>query len=453
MDILHIIVFTVLTLCIVVAVHEYGHFQVARWCGVKVLRFSIGFGPALLRRHDRYGTEYRLAAIPLGGYVKMLESRSPLDPGAPADANADMSAAFDRKPIAQRAAIAAAGPIANFILAIAAYWCVGIIGESGIAPVVSEVRPGSPAAIAGVQAGHEIAAVDGRATPTRRDVGIGLIKRMGDSGRIRLELKYPGSDIRQRAEAPVENWLAGPVDTDPLRAFGLQMYRPPVPPELAEVMPESPAAAAGLLPGDLILSADGAAMAEWGEWVDYVRARPETPIALSYERGGLRHRAELVPARRAAEGGEDIGLAGVAVRIPPYPASMQRQFHFGFAEAARRTGEMAAFTLQAIGKMAAGLISPKNLNGPITIAKVASDTAERGPVPFISFIALLSVSLGVLNLLPIPMLDGGHLLYYAVEFAAGRPLPERVQAIGYQLGLALILGVMGLAIFNDIARL
>ena len=259
------------------------------------------------------------------------------------------------------------------------------------------------------------------------------------------------------SEAVVQRWLSEQEQPDLFGGLGITMYRPDVPPVVDEVVAGSPAAAIGLQPGDAVLRADGVAMPLWMDWVEYVRARPQQPIELEYERNGELMRAVIVPERISDEQGESFGRVGVGVALPEMPPEMVRQFHRGPIEALGaslvRTGELTLFTLKSIKKMVMGLISPKNLSGPITIAKVATASAKSGLESYISFLALLSVSLGVLNLLPIPVLDGGHLLFYTVELLAGRPVPEKIQALGYQLGLFLVLGIMMLALYNDFARL
>lgn len=451
MDLLYTIFVMLGTLGILVAIHEYGHFWVARRCGVKVLRFSIGFGRALARWRDHRGTEYVIAAIPLGGYVKMLDEREgEVSPQ-------EQHLAFNRKPVLARIAIVAAGPVANFLLAIAVYWGLFMAGESGYAPVVGQVENASIADIAGLEPGQEIVAVDGRETPTRQALSFRLLDRLGDSGPISFTVKYPGSDMLYDSQAMLDNWLAGADEPDLYRALGLRLYVPEVPPKVSEIVDGGPAARAGLKPGDLIVSADGNPMPGWENWVDYVRQRPGDAISVSYERNGARQSTTLVPERITDDSGEAFGRVGMAVVLPEMPESMLRTFERGPLESltagVNRTGEMIGFTLTSIKKMLQGLISPKNLSGPITIAKVASTSAQSGLESYVGFLALLSVSLGVLNLLPIPVLDGGHLLYYTVELIAGRPVPERVQMVGYQVGLFLVLSLMAFALYNDFSRL
>ena len=451
MDMLYTIGITLATLAILVAVHEFGHFWVARRCGVKVLRFSIGFGPSLMRWRDKLDTEYSIAAIPLGGYVKMLDEREGEVPAA------ELEQAFNRKSVGQRIAVVSAGPLANFILAIAVYWGLFLAGESGYAPVIGEVESGSVADVAGLEVGQEIIAVDGEKTPTWQALSFRLLDRIGDTGAITFAVKYPDSDVVYESHANIDRWLAGQEQPDLFGGLGLTMFAPPVPPIVSDVVPGGAADKAGIHPGDEVVAADGVPMPLWIDWVEYVRARPGTAIELEYRRDGELMQVSLVPERIVEDGGEAFGRVGMGVQLPEMPPELLRTFDRGPVEALGaslvRTGELVGFTLNSIKKMIMGLISPKNFSGPITIAKVASASAKSGLESYVSFLALLSVSLGVLNLLPIPVLDGGHLLFYFAELLAGRPVPEKIQALGYQVGLFLVLGIMFLALYNDFSRL
>ncbi len=451
MDMIYTIGITLATLAILVAVHEFGHFWVARRCGVKVLRFSIGFGPSLLRWRDRLGTEYSIAAIPLGGFVKMLDEREGEVPAA------DLERTFNRMPVLQRIAVVSAGPLANFILAIAVYWGLFMAGESGYAPVIGEVEAGSVADIAGLEAGQEIVAVDGIKTLTWRALSYRLLDRIGDTGAIAFAVKYPDSEVVYESEASIDRWLAGAEQPDLFGGLGIALYTPEVPPVVGQVVEGGAADLAGMRPGDEVITADGVSMPLWMDWVEYVRARPRQAIEVEYRRGMELIQVSIVPELIVNEGGESFGRVGLGVELPEMPQELLRKFDRGPLEALgaslNHTGELTLFTLKSIKKMVMGLISPKNLSGPITIAKVASASAKVGLEAYVSFLALLSVSLGVLNLLPIPVLDGGHLLFYFAELLAGRPVPEKIQALGYQVGLFLVLGIMFLALYNDFSRL
>lgn len=451
MELLQTILITAVTLAILVTIHEFGHFWVARRCGVKVLKFSIGFGQALYRWHDRHGTEFVIAAIPLGGYVKMLDERE--GEVAPEE----LQYAFNRKPVQQRLATVAAGPIANFILAIVVYWAVFVGGVTGVVPVIDKVEPGSIADMASLEVGQEIVAIDGEETPTWEALHLRLLERIGESGPIHFSVKYPESNVIYESSAQLEDWLAGSEATDLIGGLGLGLYRPPVLAVADQIVEDSPAERAGLQTGDKILSADDQPVADWMEWVEYVRERPGELIAIRYERDGQTYSTELTPATQYDDENKAYGQVGMGVQWPEWPEDLKRSFSYNpieaLGQALDRTWSMSMFTLESIKKMIVGLISPKNLSGPITIAKVATASANSGLEAYLGFLALLSVSLGVLNLLPIPVLDGGHIMYGLVELITGKEVSLRIQMLGYQLGLFIIVGVMLLALYNDISRL
>ena len=447
LDTLQTVFVAVATFAIVVAIHEYGHFWMARRAGVKVLRFSIGFGRPLLRWRGKDDTEYVIAAIPLGGYVRMADERD----GEIAEA--DRPRAHNRQPVSKRMAIAAAGPIANFGLAIVVLWVLFLRGEVGIVPVVETVAPDSLAQSAGLEVGQEIVVVDGE-TPTGRSQ-FRAAGTSGDTGALKLAMRYPGSDTLTESEVPITQWLRGEKEPNLLQALGVTIRMPPVLPVVGSLIEEGAALRAGFEPGDIILSADGEAIPLWMDWVTYVRARPEQSIAVVLERNGARQQLTVTPAGVVSEG-ERIGSVGMSVALPEIPESQQRHFDRDPAEAlvasVKRTADLVAFTFKSIGRMLQGLISPSNLSGPITIAKVAASTAEAGWVAWLGFLALLSVSLGALNLLPIPVLDGGHLVFYAFEALFGKPLPERFQMVGFQVGIVLVLSIMVFALYNDFSK-
>lgn len=450
MDLLQTIAIAVLTLGILVSFHEFGHFWVARRCGIRVLRFSIGFGTPLWRTRDRHGTEYTVAAIPLGGYVRMLDEREgDVDP-------ADLDKAFNRKSVWARIAVVSAGPLANFLLAVLVFWALFLRGESGLVPVVAEVVPDSPAYFAGLEPGQEIVAVDGLETPTVAALNFRLLDRLGDTGVIRLGVRYPDSDVVYESEAPIERWLANREVPNPVSGLGVVVDLPPVLPVVESLTADSPAERAGFQSGDRILSADGNPMPLWMDWVNYVRARPGEALVVEVLRDGVSVGLTVTPDA-VEQGDQPVGTVGMMVRSPTIPEERIRSFSRGPLEALwaaiDRTASLVMFTFDSMGKMLQGLISPSNLSGPITIAQVAASSAESGLASWLGFLALLSVSLGALNLLPIPVLDGGHLLFYAIEALTGRAVPEKVQALGYQLGLMLVLSLMAFALYNDVLRL
>ncbi|RIA22597.1 site-2 protease [Ectopseudomonas oleovorans] len=447
---LYMLVGTLIALGVLVTFHEYGHFWVARRCGVKVLRFSVGFGTPLVRWHDRHGTEFVIAAIPLGGYVKMLDER---EGNVPPEL---VEQSFNRKSVRQRIAIVAAGPLANFLLALLFFWFVAMLGSQQVRPVIGAVQPDSMAQAAGLQAGQEIVAVNGEATSGWAAVNLQLIRRLGESGTLNLRVLEPGSTVETPKQVQLDNWLRGVDEPDPIGSLGIRPWRPALEPVLAELDPKGPAQAAGLQAGDRLLALDGESLADWQALVDRVRALPGEAITLRVERDGQARDVELTLASRG-EGEARSGYLGAGVQGVEWPPEMLREVRYGplegIAEGARQTWAMSLLTLDSLKKMLFGELSVKNLSGPITIAKVAGASAESGVGDFLKFLAYLSISLGVLNLLPIPVLDGGHLLFYLVEWVRGRPLSERVQGWGMQIGISLVIGVMLLALVNDLSRL
>ncbi|WP_426141314.1 sigma E protease regulator RseP [Pseudomonas sp. DWP3-1-2] len=450
MSALYMIVGTLVALGVLVTFHEFGHFWVARRCGVKVLRFSVGFGTPLVRWHDRQGTEFVVAAIPLGGYVKMLDEREGDVPPELADQ------AFNRKTVYQRIAIVIAGPAANFLLAIVFFWALAMLGSQQVRPVIGAVEPGSIAQQAGLSAGQEIVGVDGEPTTGWSAVNLQLVRRLGESGTIELKVREQGSTVDSSRQLTLHNWLKGAAEPDPIKSLGIRPWRPALPPVLAELDPKGPAQAAGLKTGDRLLALDGQPLTEWQQVVDRVRERPEAKITVRVERDGTQMDVPLTLAARG-EGKEATGYLGAGVKGIDWPPEMLREVSYGpiaaVGEGARRTWTMSVLTLDSLKKMLFGELSVKNLSGPITIAKVAGASAQSGMGDFLNFLAYLSISLGVLNLLPIPVLDGGHLLFYLIEWARGRPLSEKVQGWGVQIGISLVVGVMLLALVNDLGRL
>ena len=450
MSALYMIVGTLVALGVLVTFHEFGHFWVARRCGVKVLRFSVGFGMPLLRWHDRQGTEFVIAAIPLGGYVKMLDER---EGEVPAD---QLDQSFNRKTVRQRIAIVAAGPIANFLLAMFFFWVLAMLGSEQVRPLIGAVEADSIAAKAGLAAGQEIVAIDGEPTTGWGAVNLQLVRRLGESGTVKVVVREQDSTAETPRELVLDRWLQGADEPDPIKSLGIRIWRPSLPPVLAELDPKGPAQAAGLKTGDRLLALDGQALGDWQQVVDLVRVRPDTKIVLKVEREGAQIDVPVTLSLRG-EAKAAGGYLGAGVKSPQWPPSMLREVSFGpleaIGEGAKRTWTMSVLTLESLKKMLFGELSVKNLSGPITIAKVAGASAQSGVADFLNFLAYLSISLGVLNLLPIPVLDGGHLLFYLVEWVRGRPLSDRVQGWGIQIGISLVVGVMLLALVNDLGRL
>lgn len=451
MDLLFTLLATVVALGLLVTIHEYGHFWVARRCGVKVLRFSIGFGSALYRWHDKRGTEFVIAAIPLGGYVKMLDER---EGEVPED---ELDQAFNRKDVKQRIAIVAAGPIANFLLAIVAFWIVAVVGVTTLAPIVGPVADDSAAARAGLQPGAEITHVDGRATRSWHEVNLQLIRRLGESGELAISARPEGSSSSRTYTLQLDNWLRGSDQPDPIASLGLGPWQPLVEPVIGQLSAGGAAERAGMQAGDRILTINGDPVSDWvADVVPAIQASASRELVLGLERDGRQLSLAVTPDAREVNG-EQQGFVGAGVAPFEWPEHMIRSISYNpfvaVPVAMRQTWDMTVLTLDSIRKMFIGLVSAKNLSGPITIAKVAGDSAKSGLETFLSFIAYLSISLGVLNLLPIPVLDGGHLVYYFAEWIRGKPVPEQIQMWGFQIGLTLILGLMAFAIFNDISRL
>lgn len=450
----------IVTLGILVTIHEFGHFWVARRCGVKVLRFSIGFGKAVKTWTGKDGTEYVIAPIPLGGYVKMLgqEDGAITDENSIPDSQRHMS--FSSKPLWQRMAIVAAGPFANFLLAIAVFWLINVIyGLNGTAPVLANVVNGSPAYSAGLRAGDEVVAVDGVETNIWQQVTMQLLNRLGETGELSISAIPAGETSPRNYIIPLQNWQSDSSEPNPLGSLGFVQYE--IPPIIEGLVAGGAAESAGMLPGDRIVAVDGEPVTGWVQWVQLVRGSPELPMNVVVQRESEAVPLTVVPQSSVAEDGSTIGVIGAYVQefdlYASLPEGMLREVNYNVftavGPALQETWDKSVFVLDSIKKMVVGLISVKNINGPITIAQVAGETASYGLEVYLGFLAILSISLGVLNLLPIPVLDGGHLLYYSIEAIIRRPVPERIQAMGLQLGLLLISGIMVLAVYNDVSRL
>ena len=442
----------IVALGILISIHEFGHFWVARKVGIKVLRFSIGFGKALIRRTGKTdNTEFVLAAIPLGGYVKMLDEREG------AVSKHEQHRAFNRQPLWARSAVVIAGPLANFLLAIVAYWLVMMIGISGVAPLIGAPEPDSAAAQSGFQYEDLIVSVNGQQTQTWTDARIALLEAsLNASEPLQVEVELANGD-RVFRELPVTQQQMLKSDGDAVANLGFRTWWPEVDPVVGDLVEGGAADNAGLQIGDRILSVDGEVLKSWRDLVSRVQPSADVPLAIEVERDGQQLEMTLTP--EAAEvGGQTVGRIGimetqsqavadrsqVTVQYPPVAA---------FGEALKRTWSMSVLTVRMMGKLVMGQASLDNISGPISIAQYAGQSASIGIDHYINFIALISISLAVLNLLPIPMLDGGHLVYFAAEAVIGKPVSERVQIWGQQLGIVLLGSLMFLAFYNDIWRL
>ena len=449
MQIIETVLALALTLGILVTLHEYGHFWVARRCGVKVLRFSVGFGKPLFSWYDKHGTEFAVAAIPLGGYVKMLDEREGPVPEELRDQ------AFTSKPPIQRIAIASAGPVANFIFAVFAYWLLSVVGVTHVAPIIGQIADESVAERAGLHEGMEIHAVDGHRVNSWRDVNMRILERAGEQGSISMEVSDGG--VRGNVSGELSGWRLSDDTPNPLAEFGITPWRPTIPPVLGQVSEGGRAQSAGLEPGDRVLAVNGESISNWFELVDAIRNAPEQTLQLTVARNGAERSVSVTPEARDAESGETIGFVGAGVEAITWPEDVLRDVSYGpFAAlpvALSETWADTRLTLVAIKKMFTGLLSPTNLSGPITIARVAEASVSSGFEDFVRFLAYLSVSLGILNLLPVPVLDGGHIVYYTIEAIRGKPLSEQAQAFGLRIGMAMILTLMVFALYNDLMRL
>ncbi len=441
----------VVAIAVLVVFHELGHYAVARLFDVKVIRFSIGFGRVLYtRRFGKGETEWAISAIPLGGYVKMLDEHE----GEVAEH--ELPRAFNRKPVLQRMAIVVSGPIANLLLAVILYFFLFIYGVPGLKPVLGEVAANTPAATAGLHSKQVIVSVNGQAVPSWQEIRWTLLDLVLQKKAAKLEIQTPEGE-RYFRMLEVGNLVPADLDGDFLKKLGLQPYQPPVYPVIGKLVDGGAAQRAGMQVNDRVLRVNGQDIVLWEDLVSVVNAHPGKVLDIEIERNGSSLKLGITPDV-FNEGGKSIGRIGVAayidkaafeamltdVRYPPAAA---------MSEAFRKTWETGWVSLKMMGKMVLGEISLKNLSGPITIADYAGQSAHMGLGAYIGFLALISISLGVLNLMPIPLLDGGHLLYYSVELVKGSPVSEGLWEAGQKVGIALLVTMMAFALYNDISRL
>lgn len=441
----------VVVLGVLIVVHELGHYAVARLCGVKVLRFSVGFGrPLWSRRFGPDATEWTVGAFPLGGYVKMLDERE--GEVAPAE----LGRTFNRQSVGRRSAIVAAGPLANFLLAIVLYWVVFVSGSNELLPIVGPPAKGSPAAMAGFINGEQVRRVGVEPVATWTDFRWLLLQTAVERDEIEIEVIDEGGFITVRrlalTAAREQGW-----EGDALERLGLGFYRPHIPPLVGKVVEGGAGALGGLKVGDHILAIDGEAIATWPDVVLKVRESAGKALRLRVLRDSEETELSVVPAS-VEDRGRTVGRIGAAVADDGEPRrELRTRIRYGFLEAGGKaveeTWDKSVFSLVMLGKMLTGEVSWRNLSGPVTIADYAGQSARLGLDYYLKFMALVSISLGVLNLLPIPVLDGGHLMYHIIEVVRRGPLSERAMEIGQQIGLSLLLALMAFAFFNDINRL
>ena len=436
---------------VLIVVHEFGHYLAARYCGVRVLRFSVGFGRTLWqRRLGRDGTEWAVGIFPLGGYVKMLDERE--GEVAPEE----LERAFNRQSVGKRSLIVAAGPAANFVLAIVLYWAVFMLGSEELRPILGTPPVASPAAVAGIVNGEQVRTVDGEPVVTWNDLRWMLLHKAAIQESAELEVINERREITLRrlplAAAGEQGW-----EGDALERLGVRFFRPDMPPVVGKVMAGSPGELAGIRQGDEIVAIDGVAVGTWHEFVLLVREAAGRTLQVELLRGGRIVAVDVVP-EAVSERGKQIGRIGVAVAESRDAGREVRTFvRYGFLEAGVKavaeTWDKSVFSLVMLGKMLTGEVSWRNLSGPVTIADYAGQSARLGIDYYLKFMALVSISLGVLNLLPIPVLDGGHLMYHMIEVVRRRPLSERAMEISQQVGLSILFVLMAFAFFNDMNRL
>jgi regulator of sigma E protease len=435
-----------------IIVHEYGHYLVARLCNVKVLRFSVGFGRVIWSR--RYGpdqTEWAISAFPLGGYVKMLDERE--GEVAPQD----LARAFNRQSVSRRFVIVAAGPVANFLLAILLYWLIYMHGIPGLSPVVGAVAPGSPAAAAQFSPGEILIKIGPQAVATWQDARWVLLKHAVEKSVVVLEVRNERNELAWR-KLDLSQFASADLDGDFLRALGFVRLQPPLPPVIGQVLPGGAAERSGLQPNDEIVAIDGVAVTRWEQVVATVSGSAGHKLIFEARRGAAGTVRIAVTPEAVLGNGERIGRIGAAARIDQealqkYVVEVRYPPLASFGKALERTWDTSVFSLKMLGKMITGDVSLKNLSGPLTIADYAGQSARVGWLSYLVFLALISISLGVLNLLPIPLLDGGHLMYYMVEIFKGSPVSDKAIEVGQRVGMALLFMLMSFALYNDINRL
>jgi regulator of sigma E protease len=438
----------IVALGLLVAVHEWGHFIVARKCGVKVLRFSIGFGKPIYKKVTSTGMEFVIAAIPLGGYVRMLDGR--VDDVS----EEDRAVSFDHQAVWKRFAIVAAGPGINFLFAILISMLVFMIGQDTPKPFIGEIKANSYIAATGAEEGDRFIAIDGQETLTWKSVNIELMSHIGDDIIPFTVIKPTGKTASYQMKMP--NWDYDPDQQSIFESIGFEVYRPKLLKVISDLVPDSPAQKAGLQQNDEIMKLNGTLIEDWGQIQDYVAAKAKQAVTVEFLRDGELRTVGLVLGERDTPDGK-MGSIGIYPSQETYPETHYFNYQAGPFEAlvngSKETWRLMTLTVQMLGKFVTGDVAVKNLSGPISIAQGAGISASYGIIAFLGFLALISVNLGIINLLPLPMLDGGHLMYFTVEWITGKPVPESVQEIGFRIGGVLLILLMATAIFNDINRI
>lgn len=440
----------IVALSVLITVHEFGHFWVARRCGVTVERFSIGFGRVLWRWHDKFGTEYVIAAIPLGGYVKMLDER--VDIVAPERYHES----FNHKTVWQHAMIIVAGPVFNFLFAIFSYWLVFLVGMPTYRPVIGDIIPNSIVAQAKISPGMELKSVDGIKTPDWNSVRLQLIDKIGDA-EISIGIAPFDSVHSERKILNLRGWRFELDKQDPIVALGIIPFSLRIEPTIAEIQPGSAAVKAGLQAGDRIVTVDGQSITEWQLFMTKVHENPGQMLQVGIERQDRVMDITLIPDSKPVGKGKMEGFAGIVPKVIPLPAEYKNVRKFGpllaLSQASQETWQLIRLTISILGKFIIGDVKLNNLGGPISIAHGARVSAEYGLIYYLMFLALISVNLGIINLLPLPVLDGGHLLFLMIEKLKGEPVSERVQDVSYRIGSVFLMLLAGLALFNDFSKL
>lgn len=445
------IVGAIFAIFLIIILHEFGHFIMARCCGVRVLKFSLGFGKVLWSHvSKRSGTEYALSILPLGGYVKMLGE------GEEASLPEEAHCAYNCKPLWQRMLIVLAGPLVNFLLAIFAFYCAYLFGTTHYKPIVGEVAPSSIVGQAGLRAGDEILAVDKEKTQNWQQVLMAVVQNAGERGQMSLQVKPKNSTQTKTITLNLAHWQLDERSPEFLGSLGLQPYQIKVPPIIAAVQANSPASVATLQPGDLILQINGKKIDDWQMLTSWVQEHPNAAMNLLVQREHSRKNLQLTIATKT-EDGKAQGYIGVTVQEPVLPESLVSHEHFNlvtaWVPAFEQTWALLKLNFLVTVKLVSGKVSLKSMGGPVTIFRYAGQATAQGLQVYLGFVAFISLAIGYLNLMPIPGLDGGHFLFQLVEAVIRRPVPERIQALGFSLGMVLLVFLMVQATINDLMRL